>query len=155
MTSDPSGSRLRREADRIAGAALVLAALGVGLEATTFDVAFLTDPVGPKALPLVVAVMLAVGGIRTLAKPRSVELPDRPTSIRMGAAVCVFLAYAGCLPWLGFFVSTTLVVSGLAMLFGGHWKGGLTTGLTLSAGLWLLFVYVLALPLPVGALWVR
>lgn len=141
--------------DRVTGTALVLAALAVGLEATTFDVAFLTDPVGPKALPLVVAAMLGAGGARTLWRPRAVELPERTVLLRMTAALAVFLAYAACLPWVGFFLSTTMVVAGLAVLFGGPWKGGLAAGLTLSASLWMLFARVLSLPLPVGDLWIR
>ena len=143
-------------ADRVAGGVLITAAVAVGLEATTFDVAFLTDPVGPKALPLVVAFMLAAGGIRTLTRPRDdVELPVRSGLRRMAAALGALLAYALFLPWLGFFLSTTAVVAGLGVLFGGPWKGGLATGLTLSAALWLLFVALLSLPLPIGDLWIR
>lgn len=149
---EPSGGRI----DRIAGAVLVLGALAVGLEATTFEVAFLTDPVGPKALPFVVAFLLAAGGLRTLVRPRrDLDLPTAPGLARIGAAGAVFLFYAAALPWLGFFLSTTAVVAGLATLFGGPWRGGLAAGLALSAALWLLFVALLALPLPVGALWIR
>ena len=143
-------------ADRIAGALLLVVAVAVWAEATTFDVAFLTDPVGPKALPFVVALMLAAGGIRTLTRPREeITLPGRSGLNRIASAFTVFLLYAACLPWLGFFLSTTLVVAGLAILFGGPWKGGVAAGLTLSASLWLLFVGLLSLPLPIGALWIR
>ena len=144
-----------RGPDRAAGVVLVVLAVAVGLEATTFDVAFLADPVGPKALPLAVALLLGVGGLRTLARPRhDVTLPEGSALRRIAGAVGVFLAYAAALPWLGFFLSTTLVVAGLARLFGGSWKGGLAAGLSLSAALWLLFVALLALPLPVGELWI-
>jgi putative tricarboxylic transport membrane protein len=142
-------------ADRVAGVTLTLAGIAVGLEATTFDVAFLTDPVGPKALPLVVAATLTLAGVRTLVRPRaSVELPPPETLLRMGGAMMAFLAYAAALPWIGFFLSTTLVVTALARLYRGPWKGGLTAGLVLSAALWLLFVGLLSLPLPVGELWI-
>ena len=143
-------------ADRIAGGVLVAAAAALGLEATTFDVAFLTDPVGPKALPVVAALMLAVGGARTIAKARDgVELPVASGLRRMAAALVILLAYALVLPWIGFFLGTTAVVAGLGVLFGGPWKGGLATGLTLSAVLWLLFVVALSLPLPIGDVWIR
>lgn len=147
---------MSRRADRFAGATLVLLSVAIGIEATTFEVAFLADPVGPKALPLVVAVLLAVGGLRTLARPRSdVALPRGSSLRRIASAIVVFLLYAGALPWLGFFLSTTLVVAGLAILFGGPWKGGIAAGLTLSAALWLLFLALLSLPLPIGELWIR
>jgi putative tricarboxylic transport membrane protein len=148
---------MSRRADRIAGATLLVIAVAVGIEATTFDVAFLADPVGPKALPLVVALLLAFGGFRTLVRPRprgDIDLPEATSLARIGAAIVVFLLYAGALPWLGFFLSTTLVVAALAVLFGGPWKGGVAAGLTLSAALWLLFVALLSLALPIGELWI-
>jgi putative tricarboxylic transport membrane protein len=143
-------------ADRAAGAVLALAGVAVGLEATTFDVAFLTDPVGPKALPFLVAITCTVAGVHMLMTPReAVDLPPGDAATRMTAAAGAFLAYAAAMPWIGFFLSTTLVVAGLAYLFRGPWKGGLLAGVTLSTALWLLFVRVLALPLPVGTLWTR
>ena len=144
------------KADRIAGSLLVAAGAATALEATTFDVAFMTDPVGPKALPLLVAFMLLVAGARTVARPRShVPLPPRPVALRMATASLVFLAYAGILPWIGFFFATTLVIAALAILYRGPVAGGLAAGLALSGTLWVLFVRVLALPLPVGELWIR
>lgn len=154
----PSSNGAVGLADRIAGTTLLLLAGAVGIEATTFEVAFLADPVGPKALPFVVALLLAIGGLRTLTRPRprrDVHLPDASSIRRIAAGLVVFLLYAGALPWLGFFLSTTMVVAGLAVLFGGPWRGGLAAGLTLSAALWLLFVALLSLPLPLGELWIR
>ena len=72
-----------------------------------------------------------------------------------GLAGLSFLAYALLLPWLGFFLSTSLVVTTLGVLFGGPRIGSLVAGVSLSAILWLLFVVVLALPLPIGDLWIR
>lgn len=142
-------------ADRVAGGVLTLAGLAAGLEATTFNVAFLTDPVGPKAFPFVVAATLTAAGVRTLVRPRaSVALPPSEVLLRMGGAMVAFLAYAAALPWIGFFLSTTLVVAALAVLYRGPWKGGLVAGLVLSGSLWLLFVGLLSLPLPVGELWI-
>ena len=41
----------RRDALKQGGKTLAIAGAAAGLEATTFDVTFMTDPVGPKALP--------------------------------------------------------------------------------------------------------
>ncbi len=148
----PSGSG----ADRLVGGALLVGGIATGLEATTFDVAFLTDPVGPKALPLFVAVTLALAGASMLARPREgVGLPPRSAAIRMAGAAGAFLIYAAVLPWIGFYLATTLVVAALAVLYRGPAKGGLAAGLVLTTVLWLLFVILLALPLPVGELWTR
>lgn len=142
--------------DRVIGAGLTLLGVGAALEASTFDVAFITDPVGPKALPYLVAGVLTLGGVVTLARPREqVPLPTRPALWRMIGAVAVFLVYALVLPGVGFFVSTTLVVTGLALLYGGPLLPSLTSAAILSGMLWILFVEILSLPLPIGELWIR
>jgi len=142
--------------DRATGVALVLFGTVVAVEASTFNVAFLTDPVGPKALPLLVAVTLVFAGAWTAARPReAVRLPSRASLPGMIAAAGAFLVYAAALPWLGFFVSTSLVVTALALLYRGPILPSLASGVGLSAVLWILFVRALALPLPVGELWMR
>jgi putative tricarboxylic transport membrane protein len=146
----------RATPDRIAGAVVLVAGVATALEATTFNVAFLTDPVGPKALPFVVAATLVVAGASMLLRPRpSAELPTASAAVRMAGAAAAFLAYSAVLPWIGFYLSTTLVVAALAVLYRGPLKGGLLAGLALATVLWLLFVRLLALPLPVGDLWMR
>jgi len=142
--------------DRVIGAGLTLLGVGAALEASTFDVAFMTDPVGPKALPYLVAAVLTLGGVATLMRPRDrVPLPSRPAVFRMIGAVAVFLVYALVLSGVGFFVSTTLVVTALALLYRGPLLASLTSAAILSGTLWLLFVEILSLPLPIGELWIR
>lgn len=143
--------------DRVTGAVLVLLGLAAALEASTFDVAFMTDPVGPKALPYLVAGMLVAAGLTAIARPRDAKgaAPARPMLLRIAAAVVGFVAYALALPFLGFFASTTLVVGGLALLYRGPPVTSLAAAALLSGALWLLFVRALALSLPVGDLWIR
>jgi putative tricarboxylic transport membrane protein len=142
--------------DRIAGALLVAAGAGAALEATTFEVAFLTDPVGPKAMPFLAAALFLGGGLGLVLRPGpDPGWPGATTGVRMGAAVVAFLAYAAALPVLGFFVSTTLAMGALSMLFRGDWRRSLGAAAALSAVLWYLFVWALNLPLPLGSLWTR
>lgn len=155
MTVEVGHTRSSRR-DRIAGGLLVLAGVATGTEATTFDVAFMTDPVGPKALPLLVAVTLVLAGLRLVVRPRpSVDLPGAATLRTMGLAAAALITYGVLLPWAGFFVSTSLVVTALGMLFGGPRMGSVAAGIALSSALWLLFVGLLSLPLPIGDLWIR
>lgn len=141
--------------DRLPGVALVLAGLATGLEATTFDVAFLTDPVGPKALPLFVASVLLLAGLWTALEPApDVEWPDGGRWQKPGAAVGAFLLYAGALPWIGFFLSTALVMAALSALFGARPRSALPAATLVAGALWLLFVQLLGLPLPIGELWI-
>lgn len=141
---------------RVTGLVLLVAGAATAMEATTFDVAFLTDPVGPKALPYLVAAMLGVAGLVALLRPEAEpSLPEAPAVARMSGAVVAFLAYAAALPFLGFFTATTLVVTALSLLYRGPLVGSAVAAAALSGGLWLLFVRVLSLPLPVGELWIR
>lgn len=143
-------------ADRAPGVLLIVLGVAAGLEATTFDVAFLSDPVGPKALPYLVAVALIVSGIHQARAPApGIRWPERGTLARMVLAASVFLGYALVLPWLGFLLSTTLVVAALSHLFHAPPRRSVPAAAALAVALWLLFVWVLALPLPVGRLWVR
>lgn len=143
-----------RLADRAPGVVIALLGLAAGLEATTFDVRFLTDPVGPKALPMLVAAILVLAGARAALLPDHVAAwPDRSLVLKLVGAAVAFLLYPLALPVVGFFASTTLVVAVLSWLYGAPWVKGAAAAAALSGALWLLFVRVLALPLPIGSLW--
>ena len=106
-------------ARRVPGVVLALTGAAVGIEALTFNVGFMTDPVGPKALPLVVAATLILAGFHAAIRPpEAARWPDRAIGLQIGSAVGAFLAYAVALPLVGFFISTTLVVSALSHLYG-------------------------------------
>jgi putative tricarboxylic transport membrane protein len=149
----------RPGADRAVGAVLVVLGLAAGAEATTFDVAFVTDPVGPKALPLLAAGMLVLAGAHAILRPRQRTGRSAGSAASAGwkiaAAAAGFFAYGLTLSLLGFFTATTLVVAGLSILYGAPPLKGFAAAALLSAGLWLLFVPLLALPLPIGTLWIR
>lgn len=157
---------------RWTGVALILFGLAIGIEATTFDVAFLTDPIGPKALPWLVAAILIGAGLHAVVgptwgsgspvsseppviDPSAVRRPKRAIPARVAAATAAFLLYALALPWMGFFLSTSLVMGALSGLFGAPPFKAAAAAASLSAALWLLFVYGLSLPLPLGDLWIR
>lgn len=143
----------RPAADRVAGVVAIVAAALIALEARTFTVRFLTDPIGPKALPLLVAALFATAGVALIARPA----PDPPwPSVavwgRGAVAVVGFLTYASVLPLLGFFLATTLVVAALAVLFRGPPRRAMVAAAAYSAALYVLFAYVLGLSLPIGSL---
>ena len=141
---------------RLPGVLVMSMGLVCAAEATTFEVAFMTDPVGPKALPLLAALIMIFAGLHATLKPQGDwTWLTRGTATRTGAATVAFLSYGVLLPVLGFFTSTTLVVSALSGLFGAPVKRALLAAAALSGALWLLFVQALGLPLPIGALWIR
>ena len=140
--------------DRIAGGLVALLGLAVGAEATTFDVLFLTDPVGPKALPMLSAAVLVGTGLVLAARPGvGASWPPRPVLIRMAGALAAFGVYAALLAPFGFVLATAFTVTTLSVLFGGPWRKSVGAALALSTVLWYLFVWVLGLSLPLGAVW--
>jgi putative tricarboxylic transport membrane protein len=140
--------------DRIAGGVIALLGAAVALEASTFEVAFLTDPVGPKALPLLTAGILMVCGAVLAVRPGDeADWPVRAETLRLAGAVLALAVYAVVLPVVGFVPATILVVTALSLLFGGKGVQSVTGATLLSVILWYLFVWALRLPLPLGTLW--
>ena len=141
---------------RIAGAFLVVIGAAVGLEASTFEVSFMADPIGPKALPNVVALILLIAGFISIIRPKTdVVWPNRRVRAKLVGAVMALLVYPLALQVLGFVISTMLVVTGLSYLYGAPPRRGLGAAATLAVVLWLFFVQVLAIPLPIGSVWLR
>lgn len=139
--------------DRIAGVAALLIALALAVEARTFTVEFLTDPLGPSALPLFAAALLAGGGLLMALKPEAEPgWPDAAGRARAVVAGLSFLAYAWLLSPLGFVLATALEGAVLARVFGGKILHCVTAGMVISAALYGLFGWALGLPLPVGSL---
>ncbi len=141
---------------RAPGILLVLAGVACAIETSTFDVLFMTDPVGPKALPGLVALILTLSGVHATLHPSGdLSHMTRGTLVRTGSASAAFLLYAVALPQIGFFTSTTLVVATLSSLFGAPPRRALLAAALLTAVLWIIFVQGLGLPLPIGDLWIR
>lgn len=139
--------------DRIAGVVLVVFAGVVALEARTFTVGFLTDPLGPKAVPLLAAALIGAGGLWLAVRPRREARWPAPGVLgRIGLVAGSFGVYAAVLPVLGFLLATTLEMSALSRLFGGRWVASVAAAFGFSVALYALFVYALALPLPIGSL---
>lgn len=143
--------------DRILGALLVLVGGSIGTVATGYRVGFMTDPVGPRALPYLTAAILVGSGLwlafRAQETSGRYEAAAYGGRRALGAGAC-FVVYSLVLPWIGFFAATALVVCVVGLLFGGPRRGAIAAGLITSGALWLLFVQLLQLPLPIGSLWI-
>jgi putative tricarboxylic transport membrane protein len=150
----------------LVGAAVVIViSAAIALEATTFDVLFPTDPLGPKAFPLFAALLLAFGGVALLrdgmrggppggaggqAGGPPGPAPAAGAAQRIALGTLSFVAYAFLLAPLGFVLATVLEFAFLARLFGGTLVRGAAAGLVFAGLLYVLFVYGLGLPLPLG-----
>jgi putative tricarboxylic transport membrane protein len=144
------------QSDRIAGFIVILTGLVVAVEARGFTVGFVTDPLGPKAFPLLAAGLLLVGGVALVARPLSESSwPARQAWIRLAVGAASLVAYATLLSTLGFFVSTTSAVAVFSLLLGGRPLPSLASAASISAVLYVLFQYVLRIALPIGSLFLR
>ena len=139
--------------DRITGVFLLALAVAFGLHARSFKTGFLTDPLGPKAWPMMLGAILALFSIYMIAKPQhGASWPKPIVLLRQGVLVAALVAYALLLDPIGFLAATVLVVAFMALLMGARWWQAGVTGLVSSVALYLLFNSVLGLPLPAGAL---
>ncbi len=154
--------------DRRWGVAILVMAVAIGLESLSFIPSFQTDPLGPKAFPLVSALLLAAGASWTVFRParppapaEAQTQPDEAEALSDGSealpgavwlAAGSFVAYALLLEPLGFFTATLAEFVALSLLFGGHALRSALTGAVFVGALYLLFVQGLGLALPIGSL---
>jgi putative tricarboxylic transport membrane protein len=128
--------------------ALALVAFGWGLAAP-----FAYEPVGPRAFPMLTAILIGACGIVLLVKGGGETEPNAPGVNRgiLGIAATL-LAYALLFQPLGFVISTALMSLTVARIFGASWRQSVGTGIVLSVGSFLLFDHGLDVVLPTGVL---
>ncbi len=138
--------------DRLAGIVILVVTGAIMVVSVSFRSVFPADPLGPRAFPLVSAVLMGLGAAWITFRPTS-RTTDR-VSNSVWLAVVSFVGYALLLEPLGFFVATVLAFVALSLLFGGRPVRSVLGGVVLVAALYLLFVEALGLVLPVGSLFV-
>lgn len=139
--------------DRILGVCALLFAAFLAWQGWDMHSAFSYEPVGPRAFPLLLALVIALCGLWLVLRGRDVAAPNPPgANRRIAAMVGMVVVYAAVFDWLGFVIATTAMCLGVGRLFGGSWKqcaiGGVSTGILF----FLLFDKVFDVVLPKGAL---
>lgn len=139
--------------DRIFGVVGILLAIGFALSAFAIEESFLSDAVGPKAFPLIIAAILglssAVIALRPDAEP---HWPPLGRFVEVVAAVVALILYAELLPVLGFVIATALCASYLGWRLGAHPLSAVLTGVGTSVGIYVVFHLILGLSLAKGPL---
>ena len=139
--------------NRVLGiAALIFAAL---ITAFGYDLEppFSYEPIGPKAFPLLLALIIALCGLRLVIKGGGeVESNPKGANIRILAMIGYLAAYAFLFQWLGFIVATTLMVTLVSRLFAATWLQAFAGGIVMSVGFFFLFDKGLDVVLPSGIL---
>ena len=139
--------------DRVLGiAALIFAAL---ITAFGYDLEppFSYEPVGPKAFPLILALIIALCGLRLIIKGGGeVEANPQGANARIALMVAYLAGYAFLFQWIGFILATTLMVAFIGRLFQATWAQAFIGGIVMSIGLFYLFDKGLDVVLPTGIL---
>lgn len=124
----------------------VLAVLAWGFQAP-----FAYDPVGPRAYPLLLLSLMAIGSMWLIYKPGMLEQRLNLQALKR-ALLCILalLTYALLFEILGFVISTALGTFALGLLFTGRLLPCAISGVLMGVVLYSLFDLLLDVPLPLG-----
>ncbi|MEO9149273.1 MAG: tripartite tricarboxylate transporter TctB family protein [Burkholderiaceae bacterium] len=139
--------------DRILGGVCVVAAAGMAWAAHGYAAAISYEPVGPRAFPLLLSALMAIGGMWLVIKPAARGgAVDFGHVRRIGLSALAVIVYCLLFQSLGFTLATALMAVPVGMAFGGSWWKSLLGGVGLGIGLFLLFDKLLDVVLPTGLL---
>jgi len=137
--------------DRIFGLVVLLVALAFIASAMQIQTSFLSDPVGSKTFPILIGSVTAICSLIMVLRPDpDPEWPVHRTFGALAIAVAVLVGYAFALKPLGFLLPTFVAASVLSYQISPRARPALITGVGLSAGLFVLFKFVLGLGLMAG-----
>jgi len=134
--------------DRIFGLVVVLGAFAFFAGALQIQISFLSDPLGPRVFPILIAAAALLCGLTILWKPDAEpEWPGLRNWLAMAVALVVLVAYAYALAPLGFIVPTALAAGVISYQISPRAGPAALTGACLSGGLFVVFKYGLGLGL--------
>ncbi|WP_333869143.1 tripartite tricarboxylate transporter TctB family protein [Cypionkella sp.] len=134
--------------DRIFGLVVVMGALAFFAGALQIQTSFLSDPVGPRVFPMLIATASVLCGLVLIAKPDAEpEWPALAAWGNMAIALVVLVSYALLIGPMGFLASTALAAAGVSYLIEKNARTAALTGLGLSLVLFVIFKYGLGLGL--------
>ena len=134
--------------DRIFGLVALFVALAYIASATQIQSSFLADPVGPKAFPILIGIVVAICSLVMILRPDpDPDWPVGATWISLLIAVVVLVGYAYALKPMGFIIPTAIAASVLSYQISPRPLPAALSGVGLSVGLFILFKYALDLGL--------
>lgn len=137
--------------DRIFGVIGLALAVFYAWQATVIEESFLTDAVGPKMFPYIIATLMGVASLYFLLKPD--PQPHWPSAGRLAEialAALVMIAYAMALPQAGFIIATAVASAYLTWRLGSKPLWSVVIGVSTSLGIYVVFRLILGLSLARG-----
>lgn len=146
-----------RRADLAIGIGLLVAAMIYFQQSFAITRGFASDRLGPAFFPRLLAVVLGALALTLIVRAVSGRSdPSRPPAIRSGVLIgliVLLVLYALALPSLGFILTTPLLVAGAIWLLGlRQWPRVAGTALSVTLVLYVVFVRMLHVLLPMGPL---
>jgi putative tricarboxylic transport membrane protein len=146
----PSAARQR---GRVAALATVAFAVVYGIGGATVAYSFSSDPLGPRAIPVLLALALGVFGLwYFLAPGESESFAGQGALPKQLVFAAVFAVSAGGLDLIGYPFAAAILAATVAFLFGAPAPSAIGIGLALALVSHSLFVCGLGTFLPVGRL---
>ena len=136
-------------------AALILLAIAVvyGIAGATIEYAFSSDPLGPRAVPVMLAVILGGLSLLYLVWPGTVEaIPTGSALLRVLAIPAILAVSVALFEPIGFAGSTFVLTFATAVVFGAPLKYALPGAILQTLLWWTVFAYILQVYLPAGAI---
>lgn len=137
--------------DRISGALLLLIGCGAMWHGYDLQVAFAADPIGPKAFPIIVGIMLVLSGASILLRPQKVEWETGDYG-RVAVVAAASLVYPFLLIPLGFVPATAVLGFVVAKAMRGRTMQAAIGAVCVAAAILLIIDIGLGLGLPRGPL---
>jgi putative tricarboxylic transport membrane protein len=136
--------------DRGVALGLLFLAISYGAAASTLQAGFLTDPIGPRAFPYLLAVILGSASVLLAIRPTNDTpgWPIRSIQFQIAIMILALVAYGYLIQPIGYLVSTTAMMFVLTLLFGATPLKGLLASAGLVLFLHVLFSTALGLYLP-------
>ncbi|MEM8916258.1 MAG: tripartite tricarboxylate transporter TctB family protein [Pseudomonadota bacterium] len=134
--------------DRILGVVLAVVALAFIASATQIQLGFLSDPLGPKAFPILVGSVAFICAVTMIIQPdEEPKWPGLFILFKLAFAVAILFGYAYSLKPLGFLIPTALAAGLLSYQIASRPIASVVTGIGLSLGLFAIFKFALGLGL--------
>jgi putative tricarboxylic transport membrane protein len=135
-------------ADRIFGLSVIALALAYMVSASQIQTSFISDPVGPRVFPYIVAGVAILCALVMVIRPDpDAHWPGLGMAIKLSVALAVLLAYAAFIRQAGFILPTIIASGILSYMIAPRAVPAALTGLGLGIGLFVLFKMVLGLGL--------
>lgn len=128
-------------------------AIAYGIGGSQIEYAFASDPLGPRVVPVLLAIILTALCLLYLKSPGSTEaFPKGQLLVKIAAVPLLLFTSALLLEPAGFAVSIFLLTLGVGWIFGAPLRLAVVGAVGQAALWWFVFSYLLDVYLPAGRL---